>query len=282
MVEKAYARRRLCFEEAQVSPGDVTRVGDALLSCDARSLLATMLSLGMEQLPVEVLDSRCGQLLESKVASTLAVMRALHSSGDKPALDTLMVIPWERFEVAGAEGFFFRRMSAALLDANELPCAALTRDVVRVGSVSALAAVRGRLEGELASSSWAWPRLEESAARLAFAPWPDVLGMRIWLPRSLTEEERMQVLASIFWAMTYLGYDGSHGRWGFGERPFAEAEGWAFDDNGFIVGDYPHAPAAYARFPRGKTSGIVEVLNYNSWVDLILAAPDVSRAGKAA
>ncbi|MDO4290308.1 MAG: hypothetical protein Q4C41_03645 [Eggerthellaceae bacterium] len=284
--------RQFCLSELEVDRSDVTTVSEALRACEARLLLPLVMraEAGWRVSP-DALDGACRKTLLRKIEAALSLMGSLSPSGGAHAED--VIVPWERFEVCDANGVLLRRVGAAVLDEGDAASMRLLLHggARRVADLACLDVAAKRFAPAGEGDAWRWRNLAQSLVPLAFEPWEETLARRIWLPRSLCEKERYYVLGSVFWAMTYLGFnaasrvrvkEGSHaGR--FSER-FVErsAEGFASPCGG--KGAYafsPEAPLgsalpsdAGARFDADYLHRLMraaQLLNYNSWIDLLEA-----------
>ncbi len=111
-------------------------LGEVLTRCDVRSLLAALLESEMGwHLESDALDSRSGQALVAKVASTLDVMRLLYARSQKPSPSrnascapcapqgsswgSSVIVPRMWFEALDGHGVLRLRIGAALADLSD-------------------------------------------------------------------------------------------------------------------------------------------------------------------
>ncbi|WP_165172280.1 hypothetical protein [Adlercreutzia sp. ZJ242] len=280
--------RQFCFGELEVSADDVITVREALASCGARDLLEAV--LGAEagwRVSVDALDGACAEALARKIEASLRCMLSVPPCAD--AHPESLVVPWERLEVIDAQGTLRRRVGAAVLDSGNVPemAALLDGGAARVAGLAALRDAEGSAERACAGRPWAWGRLARSVLPLAFEPWSETLGRRMWVPRSLCEKERCLAVGSVFWAMTYFGFGATRARrppcgaaWRK-ERFLREEDGLSW--GGMFApevpeGRLPPLDEDYAR----RLARIAELFNYNSWIDLLQALVELDALKTAA
>ncbi|WP_165056097.1 MULTISPECIES: hypothetical protein [unclassified Adlercreutzia] len=280
--------RQFCFGELEVNADDVITVREALASCASRDLLEAV--LGAEagwHVSVEALDGACAEALVRKIEASLRCMLNVPSRAD--AHPESLVVPWEWLEVVDARGTLRRRVGAAVLDGADVPemAALLDGGASRVAGLAALRDAEGGVGRACAGRPWAWRRLERSVLPLAFEPWSETLGRRMWVPRSLCGKERCLAVGSVFWAMTYFGFGAARAR-----RP-PRGAAWRkerfLDGQDGLSGEVLFAPEV----PVGRLSPsdedyvfrltrIAELFNYNSWIDLLQALVELDALKTAA
>lgn len=287
----ANARNRFhqfCLSELEVDRSDVTTVGEALRVCDARLLLPLVMraEAGWRVSP-DALDGACRRTLLRKIEAALNLMGSVSPRGGARAES--IVVPWERFEARDASGALLRRVSAAVLDEGDAaPMRLLLQGGARrVADLARLDAAAKRFAPAGEGDAWRWHSLAQSLVPLAFEPWEETLARRIWLPRSLCEKERYYVLGSVFWAMTYLGFNAAsriNSTEGEDASRFAVRHAAHFvasrgGEEAFAF--LPEAPRESAspsdagvRFDAdylNRLTRAAQLLNYNSWIDLLEA-----------
>lgn len=276
--------RQFCFSELEVRPSDVVTVRDALLTCDVGLLLPVVVNAEAGwRLPVDGLDAACVGSLQRKVEAALHLMAGMPVSDE--GLREGVIVPWEWIEVVDAQGLLRRHVSVAVFDEKDAAeaDATLRQGACRVASMDGLREAQARLAlSEAGKRRSSCRSLAGSALSLAFEPWSEVLSRRVWLPQSLCEKERYYVLGSIFWAMTYWGFDAARVRGSSaGEGAFrdvAEAVlGMRLSEGpGFSELCAPLSPPSKKRCRTSldqdyvaRLERVAELSNYNSWVDVL-------------
>lgn len=280
--------RQFCFGELEVDARDVITVAEALAACRADEVFEAVLDAeaGWRVSP-EALDGACRTMLIRKIEASLRCMRSVAPRSN--AHPESVVVPWERFEMVDARGALRRRVGAAVLSKADVPevAALLGGGVGRVASLFALREAKSCVESRCDGRPWSWERLAWSAAPLAFEPWSETLGRRMWVPRSLCERERCHVVGSVFWAMTYFGFDAARAGWRAGEGGGCGGLGVAGADAllaeglfspGLLADGLSRADEEYV----SRIMRIVSLANYNSWVDLLQALLALSDREEAA
>lgn len=247
------------------------RLQEALCTCDVRKLLGSLLE---EQTGCTVPDdfpgSKAGAALVRKVEATLRLMESLEP---EEAGGSRVVVPWEQFEVVSPKGVVRRRVSAALVDVSRLDEAGrLAGECGRCTSVVALdGGVLSRAGGLTANTPWGRGSVDRSINALERESWATSLGYGIWLPGNLEERERYNVLASVFWAMTRLGFDCAAQSLRYGERlsPKPPAGTPGSPDELPDCTDC-HLGSSTCENPTPcKAAAVKRLLNYNSWLDFL-------------
>ncbi len=304
---------QFCFDLLKVNTDDITTLGKALGECDPKRLLAVLLNTDIGwDFGGDVLDSRSGESLIRRISSVLNVMQLLYShescnSDLKQAYQDRyftseisqgsMIVPCERFEAMDSCGMMRRRIGAALIDFETLHKAQgmLNNDIKHVFSVAQIQKIKNRLSGSGAYEEWGWQKLLKSIEALSFEAWSIALDLPIWLPQTLCEFERYGVLGSVFWAMTYRGFNIDEIKRYNDENDVIQSD----DDAGLEFLNTENAGAKEVSFLCAdeafydeylsvgedlaiKMSDIVELLNYNCWVDFMEAVTLLADARQAA
>lgn len=211
------------------------------------------------------LGSSAKDALLVKVKATLHLMDSIanttctcSASPDAPSLHAPIIIPWEWFSVASVPGEFIRRV-----DARILKCSYLKKPEVLDELLMAKASDVSELKEVLESNGNVHPFLEvqekgivNPISSIIDIPWAESLRYKVWLPPTLCQREKYCVLANAFWAMTYNGFPAT--AQDIPENPLCKSA--AFSQSTFCSD-------AFEREYLEKMEELVDLLNYNSWVD---------------
>lgn len=273
--------RQFCLEGLEAHAEDILSVREAFAACDSNKLLAAVLRENAGwRMPTSVLGDKQRATLLRKIESTLAVMAATTPLPQPHS--ALTIVPWEHFALASASGAFRRSIGAVMVDVSEHRAAqaALRLCGGRMRSPAGMLRARRKYLAEPCVGLWEWGKFGSSLDGFAFESWSNCLAQRVWLPRSLCEYERYCVLASVFWSMTYLGFNEEDGHMQWGERLTARASRVVFaaSASSTIGVVDPNEDEALAK----KMRRFVDFLNYGSWVDFLAAVVALGEFGRAA
>ncbi len=304
---------QFCFDLLEVNTKDITTLGEALGKCDPKRLLAVLLNTDMGwHLSGDALDSRCGESLIRRITSVLNVMKLLYSQRGDDAdhkqdhrtdrlcsefFQTPMIMPFERFEAMDACGLMCRHIGATLIDLRTLPktYGMLKNEFDHVFSVAQIQKIKNKLNACEAYDEWSWQKLQQSVQTLSFEAWSNALDMPVWLPETLCEYERYCVLGSVFWAMTYRGFNEDEiQRYRCEDNEAQIDDNWDGEcsneggtdtkDSSFLCADevFYDEYLSFGEDFANKMSDIVELLNYNCWIDFMEAVMTLADVRQAA
>ncbi len=252
--------RQFCLAEVEVRPSDIKSVKDAICGTDP-AMLAEHILVGQAGWDpgVAALEGAAWGMLVSRVSAVVELIAEIPP--DARAYAPYLIVPLQRFSRIGA-GAFGRSVGAALVDVERLAAAAPL--IEGLGGYQASPAALDTLLDALVSGSMPGAELLDGICSegldLADAPWPEVLGCRMWLPAGLTPTEAAMSVSHVLWSMTYRGFGVDWAR--MAERGYAHAM------------PAPSPDAAY----EAKLGSFEELLNYNSWLSAIGAASALVRA----
>ncbi len=319
--EKNNRVSRFCFEDIEISPQDITTVGKAFISCNPKDLLSVLLDTELRwEFTSDMLNSRSGATLIRRISSVLDVMNALYTQektsdvkeskdvsrslsslenlaySDSPFSQDFIVVPHERFEALDGSGYLNRRVSAALINLGKTPGIRneQSHHLKRACSVKQVKKAKEKSETDSFDSTWGWKALLKSLKPLCSESWPNILHLRIWLPHSLSSFERYCMLGSIFWAMTYRGFPDDSIQ-SLQVDQHSVYSGNNEDEQGSQKEDESCTPSFFCSDEQfydeifeedkvlvRKMKDLVEMLNYNCWVNFIDSAFILSELGTAA
>lgn len=249
----------LSFRDLRVTAEDVTTVGEALARCSPQEMLdAVMRHEAGWRIPVDAVGSRAYHMLMMRIGAALEAMRSLQDAAAAlmPSREGV-VGPLFRFSAAEGGRGFEHRVEAVVLPMDDAAAieGSLAEGLARVCTWDALRTQRCDAKPAVSFERLAPEALRGSLALLSRMSWERVLALPLWLPRDLSEDERQAVLAKVFWAMTYHGFEQrtmprsiSSTQQGADERPSVRAE-----------------PAPW------PTDPVMAVLDHNCWVDTLEA-----------
>lgn len=160
---------------------------DLLACCNADAFVRVVLDEYASRLcgACGEVSSKRGRKRERRLVSVFDSMRRLpvkRKSGRSQVL-----LPFESFVLHEQAGLIERRVGAWLARRADVP---LARAALEARSDDPIEQAVGLPERSL-----------------SLAPWEDVLSSRVWLGGSWSLYERYLVLSSVFWEMTYFGFD---------------------------------------------------------------------------
>lgn len=179
---ESFESRRFCLDGLDAQSRDIVTVREALVSCDPEALLAAVLhEKAGWRMPFETFGERQRRALFKRMSAVLAVMDATAPyEGEAPSL---LIVPWERFELADSRGLFRRRVDAAAVDVADARKARETLRACggRARSCTAVDAAQ-RAHAQLAEGdAWEWGCFGQRLDGFAFEPWARSLAHRVWL-----------------------------------------------------------------------------------------------------
>lgn len=257
-----HAAMQFCLTEVEVRPSDITSVKERIGSVDPRDLVDHMLiEQGCWDPGIACVGGAARAMLSARIAALIELMAAIPS--EPAAFASRIIIPCQQFWRIDDRGAFRRSVGAALVDLDHLAQAEAVVARAEEQPISLAAWQRyccSSLAGSLFDELLMCDAVFESAA-LADAPWPDVLGCRIWIPSELTRTEVAMMLADVLWSMTSRGF-------GFDPASVAAAPPVSSSE------EVPVRDPAYQE----KLSAFCEALNFNGWAAAIKAASQAARS----
>lgn len=253
---------RYCFTHTPVQPEDITCVHAALKQVHPQKLLEVLLENQLAwKMDPRLLTGAAQRHLLSKTSSALQLM---YNIEPEPLVNPhQVIIPLQTFSYEGSRGLLRRSIRASILN---LMHASSAQSTTLDYALSIPAFLQHTCHAHKASASEQNSGTLERIDQFLSKPWSQVLGCALWLPSGLTEYERYAELAHIFWVMAYGG--------------FAEA---IFEMKASVLTPSANLEQAtqvmntFYEEQELKMARISELMNFNSNIDALCAAPALKR-----